>query len=92
VVIDDLSFATPKTKEFAGILKALNLTGKTVLVTTAALDVNTYKSARNIEGVTVAPAAELNALNVLKPRRLLVTKAALDGIKERAKPKAVAAS
>jgi large subunit ribosomal protein L4 len=90
VVIDELSFATPKTKEFAGILKALKISGS-VLVTTAALDVNTYKAARNIEGVTVAPASELTALNVLAPRHLLVTKAALDGIKERAKPKADAA-
>jgi large subunit ribosomal protein L4 len=92
VVIDDLSFATPKTKEFAGILKALNMAGERILVATAALDVNTYKSARNIEGVTVSPATELNALNVLAPKRLLVTKAAMDGIKERAKPKAAAAA
>jgi large subunit ribosomal protein L4 len=91
VVIDDLKFAAPKTKEMAAILNALNLQNKTVLITTAALDANTYKSARNLQGVEVSSAADLNALSILKPHRMLVTKAALDGIKERAKPKTEAA-
>jgi large subunit ribosomal protein L4 len=84
VVIDDLGFAAPKTKEMAAILKALKLGGLSTLVTTAAMDSNVYRSSRNIEGVTVSPVADLNALAVLKPKRLLVTKAALDEIKSRA--------
>jgi large subunit ribosomal protein L4 len=39
-------------------------------------------SSRNLEGVSVSPVRELNALSVLKPRRMLVTKAALDRIKD----------
>jgi large subunit ribosomal protein L4 len=39
---------------------------------------NVYKSIRNLPGVAVVPVAELNALNVLHPRRLLMTPAALD--------------
>jgi large subunit ribosomal protein L4 len=87
VVIDELSFAGPKTKDMAAILKALKLTGKSTLVTTAALDQNVYKSARNIDRVTVSPVAELNALAVLTPRKMLVTKAALDAIAAAAKKK-----
>lgn len=83
-VIDQLSFAAPQTKSMAAILKALNLSGKSLLVTTAAYDVNVYKSARNIERVEVSPAGELNAWSVLKPSTLLVTKAALDQLRERA--------
>jgi large subunit ribosomal protein L4 len=83
VVIDELSFASPKTKEMAGILKALSLAGKSTLVATAAADVNVFKSARNIDRVSVLPVAELNALAVLIPKKILVTKAALDAIKER---------
>lgn len=87
VVVDELAFAKPATKEMAGVLKALNLSGLSTLVTTAALDANVYKSARNIERVTISPVADLNALSILTPRKLLVTKAALDAIKERsAKP------
>jgi large subunit ribosomal protein L4 len=87
VVIDELSFSEPKTKEMAGILKALKLNGTTTLVATAALDSNVYRSARNIELVTVSPVAQLNALAVLQPKKLLVTRAALDAIKEKAKSK-----
>jgi large subunit ribosomal protein L4 len=67
----------------AGVLKALKLDGKSTLVTTAASDANAYQSARNIDKVTVLPVGELNALAILTPKKLLVTKAALDAIKER---------
>ena len=85
VVIDDLAFKSPKSKDLAAILKALKLSGGSTLVATAAYDVNVYKSARNIAKVTVAPVSDLNALLVLQPKRMLVTRAALDQIKERAK-------
>ena len=88
IVIDELAFKEPKTKEMAGILKALNLNGTTTLVATAGLDQNVYRSARNIDQVTVSPVGELNALAILQPRKMLVTKAALDAIKERTKKKA----
>jgi large subunit ribosomal protein L4 len=83
VVIDDLSVSAPRTKEMAGILKALKLEGQSTLVATNGYDVNVYKSMRNIDRVTVAPVAELNALAVLKPRRMLVTRAALDALKNK---------
>lgn len=87
-VIDQLSFAAPRTKEMAGILKALGLTDASLLVATNGFDANVYKSARNIDQVTVAPAAELNALSVLSPRRLLVTREALDWLKSKARESA----
>jgi large subunit ribosomal protein L4 len=81
VVIDKLEFEQPRTKDMAAILQALQLTGQTTLVTTAAYDVNVFKSARNIQKVAVSPASDLNALSVLKPKRLLVTKDALDALR-----------
>jgi large subunit ribosomal protein L4 len=84
-VIDDLKFSAPKTRDMAAILKAVKChEHKTVLVATAAHDANLYKSVRNIEGVSLSPVAELNALIVLKPQRLLFTKAALEWVKEQA--------
>jgi large subunit ribosomal protein L4 len=85
VVIDELAFKEPKTKEMAGILKALKLNGSTTLVATAGLDQNVYRSTRNIDRVTVSHVGELNALAVLQPRKMLVTRAALDAIKDKAK-------
>ena len=84
VVIDELSFEEPKTREMATVLSALGLSGTSTLVATAQHDTNVYKSARNIQRVTVCPVSDLNALSVLTPRRMLITKAALDAIKERA--------
>src|SRR5262245_5066874 len=82
-LIDELKFDAPKTKDMAAILKALKLSGESLLVTTADHDPNVYKSARNIEQVTVSPVSGLNALAVLRPKRLLMTKAALDALRTR---------
>ena len=85
VVIDDLKFDQPTTKQMAATLKALGLEGTSTLVATAEHDLNVYRSARNIAKVSVSPVSDLNALSVLSPRRMLVTKAALDAICENAK-------
>jgi len=83
-LIDELAFNAPKTKDMVGILKALKLQG-TLLVATADHDLNVYKSARNIDGVEVAPVSGLNALNLLRPRRVLMTKAAIEAVRAAAK-------
>ena len=80
-IIDGLSFAAPKTSEMAGILRALGLAEASTLIAIESHDVNVYKSARNIARVSVSPVADLNALAVLAPRQVLVTRAALDAIK-----------
>ncbi|HJN65872.1 MAG: 50S ribosomal protein L4 [Pirellulales bacterium] len=83
VIIDQLDFDAPATGEMAAILKSLHCDGKSVLVTTEKLDNNVYKSARNIDKVCVSPVSDLNALEVLRPKKMLVTQAALDTIKEK---------
>ncbi|WP_442507060.1 50S ribosomal protein L4 [Novipirellula sp. SH528] len=82
LVIDSLGFEKPKTKEMATILKALGLEGSSTLVATADQDMVVYKSGRNIEGVSVHPVRDLNALEILRPKRMLVTKDAMDKIKD----------
>ncbi|MCA9241672.1 MAG: 50S ribosomal protein L4, partial [Planctomycetales bacterium] len=81
VIIDDLKFDAPKTKDMVQIFKNLGLGGDSILVATAEHDVNVYKSARNITRVSASRASDLNALSLLSARRLLVTKAALDALK-----------
>ena len=83
VVVDDLSFGQPQTKEMFSILKALGISGGSALVATESYDANVYKSARNIARVEVAPVSDLNALSVLRPAKLLITKSALDAVKRR---------
>jgi large subunit ribosomal protein L4 len=82
ILVDDLAFDAPKTKEMAGVLKALNLTDTTCLVGTAGLQPSVYKSARNIRGVEILPAAEFNAYAILRPKKVLLTRAALDELRK----------
>lgn len=82
-LIDELSFDEPRTADMARILNALNVAGTRLLVAVANYDVNVHKSIRNLDEVSVLPVGELNALEVLRPRRLLMTKAALDAFREK---------
>lgn len=82
-LIDDLSFAEPKTREMAAILKALEIDGQRLLVAVTGYDVNVHKSIRNLADVSVMPVAELNALEVLRPRRVLMTTAAMDAFRHK---------
>ena len=82
LIIDQLAFDAPQTAKMAAVLKALGLNATTTLVATADVDNAIYKSGRNIPGVDVQPVRQLNALSVLKPQRMLVTKDAMDKIKD----------
>jgi large subunit ribosomal protein L4 len=82
-LIDELPFEEPKTKKMASILKALKIDGISLLVAVDRYDENVYKSIRNLAGVSVLPVAELNALDVLRPRRLLMTTSALNAFRDK---------
>lgn len=84
-LLDGLSFEAPKTREMTAILQALGIDRMPLLVAVADYDVNVVKSIRNLADVTVLPARELNALEVLRPRRVLMTTAALDAFREKAR-------
>ena len=84
VVIDRLAMDAPKTKSLALAFRALGLEGVSKTLATAAHDRNIYLSGRNIQGLTISPVSDLNALSILRPRKLVLTKDALDWIKSRA--------
>ena len=58
VVIDELAFAEPKTKDMVSVIKHVGCEGGSLLVATAGYEPKVYRSARNITGVAVSPAAE----------------------------------
>jgi large subunit ribosomal protein L4 len=82
----------PKTKQMAGVLKALKLNETTCLIGTAGLDPVVYRCARNIQGVKVLPAQQFNAYTVLRQKRLLLTRAALEQLRQMGQTKAEAAA
>jgi large subunit ribosomal protein L4 len=90
VIVEDLNLPEPKTKQVAGILKALKLQGTTCLIGTAELDPTVYRCARNIDGVEVLPASQFNAYMVLRQKRLVLTRAALEALRKGPQKKAEA--
>jgi large subunit ribosomal protein L4 len=80
-VLDELAIASPKTKDVVGLLKALGLAEASCLLAIEKYDLNVWKSARNIPRLSVSPASDLNAYDLLRRKTLLVTKAALDKLR-----------
>jgi large subunit ribosomal protein L4 len=80
-LIDDLSLSKPSTKDMAAIIKTLGFEGQSLLIVIPGNDNNIKLSARNIAGVHVANASDLNAYTVIAHDRLLITKGAIAGIK-----------
>jgi large subunit ribosomal protein L4 len=73
VVVDQLKFEKPKTKDFANILGNLKI-DRSCLVVVADLDDTLYRSSRNISRVSVMPVAESNAGDICGHTKLLFTK------------------
>jgi large subunit ribosomal protein L4 len=88
LVLEDLSLPEVKTKQVVTLLKALKLQGTTCLLGIADYDDNVYLSARNIEGVKVLPASQFNVYTVLRQKRLVLTRAALERLRQVGKDKA----
>jgi len=84
VVVDELSFDAPKTKEFARVLGNLNI-DRSCLVALPEPDVNVYKSARNIDKVDVLKIDELNAGDICMKQKVLFTKAAFMALLDKKK-------
>lgn len=83
VVVDSLSVPEGKTKTMSGILKKLNLTGQTCLIGVAKHDQKTFQSARNIRGVDFYPVSDFNTYTILKRKRLLLTRDALEALRSK---------
>jgi large subunit ribosomal protein L4 len=75
VVIDELGFEVPRTREFASVLENLKI-DRSCLVVITEYDKNVYKSIRNVPRVAVMPVSDSNAGAICNHRKLLFTKAA----------------
>jgi large subunit ribosomal protein L4 len=81
VVVEDLQMAAPKTSEFATMLKALNVNGRSLFVT-ADMDKNVFLSGRNIMGNVVMTAGNINTYEVMKASHLILTESSIAKIQE----------
>lgn len=82
VVVNDLKLSSPKTKEFLGVVAALDLKGSTLIVSHGA-DKNLTLASRNIPNVALTTSDALNTYDVLRPDKLLFTKGAFEKLEAR---------
>jgi large subunit ribosomal protein L4 len=82
VLVDDLKLGTSKTKDFLGVLKALELKG-TALVVSQGTDKNLTLASRNVATVLLATSDSLNTYDVLRPDKLVFTRNAFEQLEAR---------
>ena len=79
-VIESLSAATPKTKDFADQVKNLGM--EQVLFVTKQLDENVYLSSRNLPNVLVLEATQIDPYSLLRYKKVVITKEAVAQLEE----------
>ena len=82
LVVDDFKLASPKTKDFLGVLNALQLQG-TTLVVSHGVDKNLLLASRNVPGVELTTGDSLNTYQVLRSDKLVFTRGAFENIEQR---------
>jgi len=80
IVIDELVFNSPSTKRMVSLLKALGIVDS-CLVIISNEDETIRLSSRNIRKLATKIVSDLNAYDVVRYKRLLITKDALDNLK-----------
>lgn len=81
-VLERLELPEAKTRALAGLLEAMQATGRTLLVT-AGKDETVWRCGRNIPGLQIMDAAQITAYDVLAARKVIIAADALPVLKER---------
>lgn len=81
IVLDELNFDAPRTKDMIAVLEALKVSTKALIVTEAAMK-NVYLSTRNIPGVDTTTSETLNVYDILNHDKFIITKEAAQKVQE----------
>ena len=82
IVVEDFTFAAPKTKDFVQAMSALKLADKKVLLVFPAVDKNVTLSLRNVPGAAFMSAADLNTYAILNNNVLLLSEKSVDVVNQ----------
>jgi len=83
MIVDDFKLATPKTKEFVGVLRSLGVDGNTTLVVIGSADAGVERASRNVLGVGLATETSVNTYELLRYDKLVFTKEAFAQVEAR---------
>lgn len=84
-VIEKFEVAQPKTKLFAKVLTSVSPEGKRLLVVDSAWSEPVLRASRNIERAVFSNSSNLNALDLVRTPRVLISEAGLKKVLERTK-------
>ena len=82
IVIENLSVATPKTKEMINVLESLKVADKKVLLVVKEFDDNLILASRNLQNIVLILADEINVLDVVGTDVMVITEDALKYVEE----------
>ena len=82
IVVDNIAFEAPKTKNFAEMTKNLNFADKKSLIILSEPNNNVFLSARNLSGSKVVIASELNTYGILGAKVLVIAENSLPIIEQ----------
>ncbi len=85
IVLEDFSFDTPKTKEFADLQKNLKIDNKKSVFVFKEKNNNVYLSSRNLQNSKVLTLTELNTYEIMNATTLLFVESSLDVLQADAK-------
>jgi len=77
MVLEDFNFETPKTKNFAELIKNLNLDAKKTLVVLGSNNPNVYLSSRNLQKSKVITASDINTYDILNADNLVLAESSV---------------
>ena len=83
VCVDEMTVKTGKTKDFVATLKNLKVNGKKVLALFDGCAKEVTLASRNVRGLEIALANEVNALDILKFNKILATTATMEKLLKR---------
>ena len=85
MVMEELLFKSPKTKDFVSILKNLKVDNDRTLFVASEKDQNTLLSSRNVKNTKVITADKLNTYDILNSAKLIISEKAVEQIENQFK-------
>ena len=73
IVVEDMTFAAPKTKEIVAAMKGLNIANKKTLLVLPEYNDNVYLSTRNVPNIASTLLADINTYDIMNADVLVLT-------------------
>lgn len=87
-VMEDLAVTAPKTKEIATVVKTMKLNEKKNLFVVDRFEKNLFLAIRNMKGIEVVKAAQVNPYDIMNSENVIFTKKSITELKKRLSEKA----